>query len=74
MKIEQSGPLKFVAKEGNNIGLIKRVMDYRLLSNQSEEDQANSGTNNKVFWEQTQYYDNLYSFKWKPCSNGLKYD
>ena len=30
--------------------------------------------NNEQGWEETAKYDNLYSFKWQPFSNGMQFD
>lgn len=48
--------------EGNNHYIIQRIMNLRV------------GTSETASWEETTAYDSLYNFKWKPFSNGIKYD
>ena len=65
-KQDERDPLKYVIKPGNNSKVIMRVLEK---SGRLESKGNNPG------WESADdNLDSLYNFKWKPTSNGLKYD
>lgn len=64
-----SKPLQFIVVEGNNSNLIRNVMQTRLASFVTNEEQTTNFTN----WEECQN-TNMFNFKWKPTSNSTPYD
>ena len=71
-KQDESQPLKYVIKPGNNSKLIFKVLEKsgRLNARYDSE-----GTTQFPGWEMADdHYDSLYNFKWKPTSGGIKYD
>lgn len=66
-KQDESAPLKFVIKPGNNSKMINRVIE--------KSGRMEPKANGHPGWEAADdHMDSLYNFKWKPTSGGLKYD
>jgi len=66
--------LKYVVRPGNNSRLIIRVLEEskRIDVRYDKEDGESIAFPG---WEPADdHYDSLYNFKWKPTSNGIKYD
>ena len=72
-KQDESAPLKYVLRPGNNSKLIMTVMDKsgRL---EAKHDPADDGVLSPGWEPADDHYDSLYNFKWKPTSGGIKYD
>ena len=69
-KQDESQPLKYVIRPGNNSKLIQRVFEVSgRVEARDEGEVAFPG------WESADdHFDSLYNFKWKPTSGGIKYD
>lgn len=71
-KQDENAPLKYVIRPGNNSRIIHKVMEK---SGRLDQRYDNEGNLSFPGWETADdYYDSLYNFKWKPTSNGIKYD
>lgn len=59
-------------RPGNNSRIIQRVLEK---SGRLEPKYDNDGSTLFPGWETADdHYDSLYNLKWKPTSNGIKYD
>ena len=73
-KQDESQPLKYVIRPGNNSKLLTRVMEE---SGRVEPRYDKNDPDTMIFpgWEPADdHYDSLYHFKWKPTSGGIKHD
>ena len=73
-KQDESMPLKYVIRPGNNSRLVIKVLE---VSGRVEPKYDKSDGDSVIHpgWEPADdHYDSLFNFKWKPTSNGIKYD
>jgi hypothetical protein len=64
--------MKFVIRPGNNSKLMNKVL---VQSGRLEPRLDANGETGFTGWEAADdHFDSLYNFKWKPTSNGIKYD
>lgn len=71
-KQDETAPFKYCIRPGNNSQLLKKVME---MSGRLAAKEGADGSTTFPGWETADdYFDSLYNFKWKPTSNGIKYD
>jgi len=73
-KVDESQPLKYVIRSGNNSNLINRVFEESGRT-QAKHDPRDPDSILFPGWEPADdQLDSLYNFKWKPTSCGIKYE
>lgn len=73
-KQDESQPLKYVIRPGNNSRLVTKVMEVSGRI-EAKYDKSDPDTLVHPGWEPADdHYDSLYNFKWKPTSGGIKWD
>ena len=73
-KQDESQPLKYVIRPGNNSRLVAKVMEVSGRI-EARADGSDADALAHPGWEPADdHYDSLYNFKWKPTSGGIKWD